>query len=51
MTGKWVLPVKEKSITLSLPVMKASKKIVVASAGKSEKYPLGKAEAMVRKIK
>jgi len=48
--GEWVLPVKEKSITLSLPVMLAAKKIVVASAGKSEKYPLGKAEAMVRAL-
>ena len=50
MTSAWVLPVKEKSITLSLPVMKASKQVVVASAGKSEKYPMGKAEAMVRAL-
>ena len=50
MTGDWVLPVKGKSITLSLPVMTASKQIVVASAGKSDKYPLGKAEAMVRAL-
>jgi len=38
------------SISLSLPVMLASKEIVVASAGKSEKYPLGKAEGMVRAL-
>jgi len=50
MKGDWVLAVKEKSITLSLPVMQNSKQIVVASAGKSEKYPLGKAEAMVRAL-
>eukprot|EP00277_Geminigera_cryophila_P031622 CAMPEP_0173062370 /NCGR_PEP_ID=MMETSP1102-20130122/3776_1 /TAXON_ID=49646 /ORGANISM="Geminigera sp., Strain Caron Lab Isolate" /LENGTH=281 /DNA_ID=CAMNT_0013929025 /DNA_START=46 /DNA_END=891 /DNA_ORIENTATION=+ len=48
--GEWVLPVKAKSISLSLPVMQAAKKIVVASAGKSDKYPLGKAEAMVRAL-
>jgi 6-phosphogluconolactonase/glucosamine-6-phosphate isomerase/deaminase len=38
------------SISLSLPVMKASKQIVIASAGKSDKYPLGKAEGMVRAL-
>mmetsp|Transcript_50985 Transcript_50985/g.159311 ORF Transcript_50985/g.159311 Transcript_50985/m.159311 type:complete len:204 (-) Transcript_50985:140-751(-) len=50
---KWVLPVvksSSSSITLSLPLIKSSRKIVVASAGKSEKYPLGKAEAMVRAL-
>uniref|UniRef100_A0A7S2UZD5 Glucosamine/galactosamine-6-phosphate isomerase domain-containing protein n=1 Tax=Fibrocapsa japonica TaxID=94617 RepID=A0A7S2UZD5_9STRA len=50
---KWVLPVDMKSppsITLSLPVMKNSKKIVVAACGVSDKYPQGKSEGMRRAI-
>eukprot|EP00282_Hemiselmis_andersenii_P030382 CAMPEP_0169460576 /NCGR_PEP_ID=MMETSP1042-20121227/18566_1 /TAXON_ID=464988 /ORGANISM="Hemiselmis andersenii, Strain CCMP1180" /LENGTH=320 /DNA_ID=CAMNT_0009573087 /DNA_START=39 /DNA_END=1001 /DNA_ORIENTATION=- len=38
------------SISLSLPVMLASKRVVVASAGKSDKYPLGKAEGVKRAL-
>lgn len=48
-SGRWVLPVDLKSppsITLSPAAMMASKKVLVASAGVSEKYPLGKSEAM-----
>lgn len=37
-------------ISLSLAAMRASKKAVVACAGKSPKAPLGKAEAMVRAL-
>jgi len=43
-----VVKPSSSSISLSLPVMVASKVAVVASAGKSQKYPLGKAEAMIR---
>lgn len=43
-----VVKPSSSSISLSLPVMVASKTAVVASAGKSQKYPLGKAEAMIR---
>lgn len=48
-SGRWVLPVDMKSppsITLSPATMLASKKVLVASAGVSEKYPKGKAAAM-----
>ncbi|CAJ1429649.1 unnamed protein product [Effrenium voratum] len=51
-SGRWVLPVDMKSppsITLSPGVMLASKSMV-ASAGVSEKYPMGKSEAMQRAI-
>jgi 6-phosphogluconolactonase len=52
-TQKLVIPVVKptsSSITLSLPMMLASKQIVIASAGKSEKYPMGKAEGMLRAL-
>lgn len=52
-TDRWVLPVAMKdppSITLSLPVMAASKKVVIAACGVSEKYPQGKSDAMKRAI-
>lgn len=52
-SGKWVLPVDKKSppsITLTPAVVQASKVILIASAGVSEKYPLGKSEAMKRAI-
>merc|ERR1719387_2895049 len=52
-SGRWVLPVEMKvpgSITLSLPVMAAAKEVVIAACGVSEKYPLGKSEAMARGI-
>lgn len=52
-SGRWVLPVDKKmppSITLSRDVVLASKKVIVASAGVSEKYPKGKSEAMRRAI-
>jgi len=48
-SSRWILPVDMKSppsITLSPGVILASKEIVVASAGVSEKYPKGKAPAM-----
>ena len=48
-TAAWVLAVDMKSppsITLAPKVMMASKKVLVASAGVSEKYPMGKSEAM-----
>eukprot|EP00929_Paragymnodinium_shiwhaense_P009179 TRINITY_DN113241_c0_g1_i1.p1 TRINITY_DN113241_c0_g1~~TRINITY_DN113241_c0_g1_i1.p1 ORF type:complete len:339 (+),score=75.36 TRINITY_DN113241_c0_g1_i1:64-1080(+) len=48
-SGKWVLPVDMKSppsITLTPAVVLASQKVLVASAGVSEKYPNGKSEAM-----
>lgn len=48
-SGRWVLSVDKKSppsITLSPATMLASKKIIVASAGVSEKYPQGKSLAM-----
>lgn len=34
------------SITLSLPVMKSAKQVVVAACGVSDKYPQGKSDAM-----
>jgi 6-phosphogluconolactonase len=49
----WVLPVSMKSpgsITLSLPLMTAAKKVIVAAGGTSEKYPLGKSAGMKRAI-
>lgn len=49
----WVLSVAMKqppSITLSLPVMKAAKQVIVAACGVSEKYPQGKSAAMKRAI-
>lgn len=52
-SGKWVLPVEMKvpgSITLSLPVMTAAKEVVIAACGVSDKYPMGKSEAMARGI-
>jgi len=52
-SGRWVLPVEMKvpgSITLSLPVMAAAKEVVIAACGVSEKYPMGKSEAMARGI-
>mmetsp|Transcript_7870 Transcript_7870/g.11926 ORF Transcript_7870/g.11926 Transcript_7870/m.11926 type:complete len:276 (+) Transcript_7870:65-892(+) len=48
-----VVPVvkpSSSSITLSLPTMLNSREIVVASAGASEKYPLGKAEGVARAL-
>ena len=45
-----VIKPSSSSITLSLPVMLASREIVVASGGSSKKYPLGKAEGMVRAL-
>ncbi|CAB9519638.1 Probable 6-phosphogluconolactonase 4, chloroplastic [Seminavis robusta] len=51
--GPWVLPVAMKSppsITLTLPVMAAAKKVVVAACGVSDKYPQGKSEGMRRAI-
>ena len=38
------------SITLSLACMQASKEVVIAACGVSEKYPKGKSEAMGRGI-
>ena len=52
-SGRWVLAVDMKSppsITLSPAAMMSSKKVLVASAGVSEKYPLGKSEAMKKAI-
>ena len=49
----WVLPVDAKtpgSITLSLPVMRAAKEVIVAACGVSEKSPMGKGAAMLRAI-
>ena len=46
---KWTIGVDMKtpgSITLTLPVMLKARKSVVSAAGKSEKYPKGKASAM-----
>ena len=48
-----VIPVVKptsSSITLSLPTMLASKNIVIGTGGTSKKYPLGKAECMVKAI-
>jgi len=52
-SGGWVLPVEMKqpgSITLSLPVMAGAKEVLIAACGVSEKYPMGKSEAMARGI-
>jgi len=52
-SGRWVLPVEMKtpgSITLSLPVMAGAREVVIAACGVSEKYPMGKSEAMARAI-
>ena len=52
-SGRWVLPVTMKtpgSITLSLPVMAAAERVVIAACGVSDKYPKGKSEAMARAI-
>lgn len=52
-SGAWVLPVEMKqpgSITLSMAAMQASKEVVIAACGVSEKYPKGKSEAMGRGI-
>lgn len=52
-SGRWVLAVDMKSppsITLSPAAMMSSKKVLVASAGVSEKYPMGKSEAMKKAI-
>lgn len=46
---RWTIGVEMKtppSISLTLPVMQRAKQSVVAAAGKSEKYPKGKASAM-----
>ena len=51
--GPIVLPVCMKdppSITLSLPVMKAAQKVIVAACGVSEKYPQGKSAGMKRAV-
>ena len=47
--GPWTVAAKMKdppSISLTLPVMQRAKKTVISAAGKSEKYPKGKAAAM-----
>eukprot|EP00933_Yihiella_yeosuensis_P008466 TRINITY_DN113926_c0_g1_i1.p1 TRINITY_DN113926_c0_g1~~TRINITY_DN113926_c0_g1_i1.p1 ORF type:complete len:397 (-),score=44.61 TRINITY_DN113926_c0_g1_i1:54-1211(-) len=52
-SGRWVLPVDMKSppsITLSPRAILASRNVLVASAGVSEKYPKGKSEAMRKGI-
>ena len=52
-SGRSVLSVvkpSSSSITLSLSTMLAAKEIIIASAGKSDKYPLGKAEGMLRAL-
>jgi 6-phosphogluconolactonase len=49
----WCLPVEMKdpgSISLSLPVMRAAREVLVAACGVSEKYPQGKSDAMRRAI-
>jgi 6-phosphogluconolactonase len=51
--GPWVLPVAMKSppsITLSLPVMAAARKVVIAACGVSDKYPQGKSAGMLRAV-
>lgn len=48
-SNKWAIGVEMKnppSITLTLPVMIRAKRSVVSAAGKSDKYPKGKAAAM-----
>lgn len=50
---KWTCAVNMKSppsISLTLPVMLRAKQSVVSAAGKSDKYPAGKAAAMLRAI-
>jgi len=50
---RWVVPVEMKipgSISLSLPVMSASKQVIIAACGVSDKYPQGKSDAMRRAI-
>eukprot|EP00310_Coccolithus_braarudii_P014278 CAMPEP_0183357864 /NCGR_PEP_ID=MMETSP0164_2-20130417/47572_1 /TAXON_ID=221442 /ORGANISM="Coccolithus pelagicus ssp braarudi, Strain PLY182g" /LENGTH=291 /DNA_ID=CAMNT_0025531603 /DNA_START=15 /DNA_END=890 /DNA_ORIENTATION=+ len=52
-TEAWVVGVEMKvpgSISLSLPVMAASKKVLIAACGVSDKYPQGKSDAMKRAI-
>ncbi|KAL3783477.1 hypothetical protein HJC23_000315 [Cyclotella cryptica] len=47
--GPWVVPAFQKdppSISLTLPVMQRAARTVISAAGKSEKYPNGKAGAM-----
>ncbi|GAX18874.1 6-phosphogluconolactonase [Fistulifera solaris] len=47
--SKWAIGVEMKSppsISLTLPVMQRAKQSVVSAAGKSDKYPKGKASAM-----
>ena len=47
--GPWVVPAFQKdppSISLTLPVMQRAKATVISAAGKSPKYPNGKASAM-----
>ena len=47
--GPWVVPAYQKdppSISLTLPVMQRTKCTVISAAGKSVKYPNGKASAM-----
>jgi len=49
----WCLPVEMKdpgSISLSLPVMRAAREVLVAACGVSDKYPQGKSDAMKRAI-
>ena len=49
----WCLPVEMKdpgSISLSLPVMRAAREVLVAACGVSEKYPQGKSDAMRRAV-
>ena len=49
----WCLPVEMKdpgSISLSLPVMRAAREVLVAACGVSEKYPQGKSDAMKRAV-
>lgn len=45
-----VMKPTSSSISLTLPTMLAAKQIVIATAGKSDKYPLGKAEGMFRAL-
>ncbi|KAL7483330.1 hypothetical protein ACHAW6_008983 [Cyclotella cf. meneghiniana] len=47
--GPWVVPAFQKdppSISLTLPVMQRAARTVISAAGKSDKYPNGKAGAM-----
>jgi len=50
---QWILPVEMKtpgSITFSLPLMSAGKNVLVAACGVSDKYPMGKSDAMKQAI-